>query len=131
MPEALGPAEADVAESFDREVAGRRKLSESEFEEIYLSLFQRLVRRASWKHGLPKEDAAEVVQDAFVLALAKLSPEGNPQSWLYRVVDNLAVNWSRKVERHTRILATWQAEGRSAAADHDVAPWLVDGDDAG
>ena len=59
-------------------------------EELYRAFFIRLVRRASWKYGLSKEDAREVVHDAFVLALVKLDAERNPRAWIFSVVDRLA-----------------------------------------
>lgn len=93
-----------------------KRLSGGELERIYLSLFQRLVRRATWRHGLSKEDASDVVQDAFVLALVKLAAKGNPEAWLYRTVDHLSVNWSRKIQRRTRLLEAW----RGPADDEDL-----------
>lgn len=76
---------------------------------LYRAFFLRLVRRATWRYGLSKEDASEVVHDAFVLALIKLDPTGNPVSWLYGVVDRLAANWKRKEMRHATLLARWVA----------------------
>jgi DNA-directed RNA polymerase specialized sigma24 family protein len=77
------------------------------FELLYRAFFIRLVRRASWRFGLSKEDASEVVQDAFIVALAKLDTNGDPIPWLCRTVDNLAVNWSRKAHRRARLMARW------------------------
>jgi DNA-directed RNA polymerase specialized sigma24 family protein len=74
---------------------------------IYRAFFVRLVRRASWRFGLSKEDASEVVQDAFVIAIGKLDTDGDPGPWLFKTVDNLAVNWSRKANRRTRLMAQW------------------------
>jgi DNA-directed RNA polymerase specialized sigma24 family protein len=54
------------------------------------------------------EDAGDVVQDAFVLALGKLDPAKNPKAWLYQVVDHLAVNWQRKAQRRAKLVARWQ-----------------------
>jgi len=76
---------------------------------LYRAFFLRLVRRATWRYGLSKEDAREVVHDAFVLAMVKLDPNGNPASWLYGVVDRLAANWKRKEVRHASLLARWAA----------------------
>jgi DNA-directed RNA polymerase specialized sigma24 family protein len=76
-------------------------------EALYRAFFLRLVRRATWRYGLSKEDAREVVHDAFVLALIKLDPNRNPASWLYGVVDRLAANWKRKEIRHANLLARW------------------------
>jgi DNA-directed RNA polymerase specialized sigma24 family protein len=83
-------------------------------EELYRAFFVRLVRRACWRYGLSKEDASEVVHDAFVLALVKLNTEGNPRAWIYSVVDRLAANWRRKAIRRTRLIEKWQpGEGKS------------------
>jgi DNA-directed RNA polymerase specialized sigma24 family protein len=78
-------------------------------DDLYRAFFLRLVRRVTWRYGLSKEDAREVVHDAFVLALVKLDPEGNPRSWIYAVVDRLAANWRRKESRHAKLLARWGA----------------------
>ena len=48
-----------------------------------------LVRRATWRHRLSKEDARDVVQDAFLLAIEKIDAAGNPKAWLIQVVDHL------------------------------------------
>jgi DNA-directed RNA polymerase specialized sigma24 family protein len=79
------------------------------FDAIYRALFVRLVRRATWRFGLSKEDASEVVQDAFLVALAKLDTSGDPLPWLCRTVDNIAVNWNRKASRRARLMAQWGA----------------------
>jgi DNA-directed RNA polymerase specialized sigma24 family protein len=55
------------------------------------------------------EDAGDVVQDAFILALAKLDPSKNPKAWLYQVVDHMAVNWQRKIQRRADLLARWDS----------------------
>ena len=78
-----------------------------QLEEFHLRLFLPLVRRATWKHGLSKEDARDIVQEAFLLAIGKLRPEGNPKAWLTRVVDNLSANFQRKAARRARLTQTW------------------------
>jgi DNA-directed RNA polymerase specialized sigma24 family protein len=78
-------------------------------DQLYRAFFVRLVRRVTWRYGLSKEDAREVVHDAFVLALVKMNVDGNPRSWIYAVVDRLAANWKRKENRHTELLARWGA----------------------
>ena len=55
------------------------------------------------------EDAGDVVQDAFVVAVGKLDPAKNPKAWLYQVVDHLAVNHQRKVIRRARLVAQWNS----------------------
>src|SRR5512132_1459244 len=77
----------------------------TELEGFYRQLFLPLVRRATWKHGLSKEDARDVVQDAFVIAVVKLKAGGNGRAWLMSTVDHLAVNFRRKGARHARLEA--------------------------
>ncbi len=79
----------------------------AELEGFYRQLFLPLVRRATWKHGLSKEDARDIVQDAFVLAVVKLKAGGNARAWLASTVDNLAVNFRRKGARRARLEARW------------------------
>jgi DNA-directed RNA polymerase specialized sigma24 family protein len=78
-------------------------MSDSEFEAFYQTVFLPLVRRATWKYRLEKEDAADIVQDAFLLALGKLDAGGNPKAWLVQVVDHLALNLQRKSSRRTKL----------------------------
>ena len=85
-----------------------RPLSAEELEEFHRCLFLPLVRRATWKHGLSKEDARDIVQEAFLLAIGRLRTEGNPRAWLTRVVDNLSANFQRKVARRARLSQAWQ-----------------------
>jgi RNA polymerase sigma factor (sigma-70 family) len=80
-----------------------------ELEVFYRQFFLPLVRRAVRKQGLSMEDAGDVVQDAFILALGKLDVSKNPKAWLYQVVDHLAVNWQRKTQRRARLLAKWDS----------------------
>jgi DNA-directed RNA polymerase specialized sigma24 family protein len=82
-----------------------------ELEAFYRQFFLPLVRRAVRKQGLSMEDAGDVVQDAFILALGKLDPSKNPKAWLYQVVDHLAVNWKRKIQRRASLLAKWDSAG--------------------
>jgi DNA-directed RNA polymerase specialized sigma24 family protein len=77
-------------------------------EELYRAFFIRLVRRACWRYGLSKEDASEVVHDAFLLALVKMNTDGNPRAWIYSVVDRMAANWRRKIVRRSRLMEKWQ-----------------------
>jgi len=82
-------------------------MSDLELEAFYREVFLPLVRRATWKHRIPKEDAADIVQDAFLLALGKLDSAGNPKAWLVQVVDHLALNLQRKVSRRTQLRLRW------------------------
>jgi DNA-directed RNA polymerase specialized sigma24 family protein len=79
-----------------------------ELEDFYRLFFLPLVRRGVRKHRLSFEDAGDIVQDAFVLAVGKLDPARNPKAWLYQVVDHLAVNFQRKTIRRAKLVARWQ-----------------------
>ena len=61
--------------------------------------------RVAWRFRLSREDARDIVQDAFTLALIKLDPSGNPKAWLTRCVDFLAVNYRRKTKRRADLLS--------------------------
>jgi RNA polymerase sigma factor (sigma-70 family) len=89
-----------------------------ELEIFYRQFFLPLVRRAVRKQGLSMEDAGDVVQDAFILALGKLDPSKNPKAWLYQVVDHLAVNWQRKIHRRASLLAKWDSSG---STDNEIS----------
>jgi DNA-directed RNA polymerase specialized sigma24 family protein len=82
-------------------------MPEADLESFYLQVFMPLVRRATWKHGLSKEDAADIVQDAFLLALGKLDSSRNPKAWLIQVVDHMALNHQRKAIRRARLALRW------------------------
>jgi DNA-directed RNA polymerase specialized sigma24 family protein len=85
--------------------------SAEKLEEFYRDLFLPLVWRATWKHGLAKEDARDVVQEAFIVALAKLRGQENARAWLNQVVDHLCVNHQRKTHRRARLAAKWGEKG--------------------
>jgi len=74
---------------------------------FYEEWFLPLVRRAIWQHNLNPDDARDIVQDAFVLALNKVDMTKNPKLWLRQVVDNLAMNLIRKTRRRKRLLQSW------------------------
>jgi DNA-directed RNA polymerase specialized sigma24 family protein len=83
------------------------RLSDVELEAFYRSVYLPLVRRATWKHRLPIEDARDIVQDAFVLAVTRLKGSGNPRAWLVQVVDNLAINYRRRAIRRAGLDLKW------------------------
>ena len=78
-----------------------------DLQRFYEEWFTPLVRRAHWQHNLSAEDARDVVQDAFLLAIGKLDSARNPKQWLKKVVDNLAANFSRKNRRRAFLLHRW------------------------
>jgi DNA-directed RNA polymerase specialized sigma24 family protein len=88
-------------------------------EEFYRRLFMPLVRRASWKHGLSKEDARDIVQEAFLLAVSKMDPNGNPQAWLAGVVDRLALGFRRKRARRAYLTARWGYKAGATESDSE------------
>jgi DNA-directed RNA polymerase specialized sigma24 family protein len=91
-------------------------------EELHAQLFLPLVRRATWQHGLSKEDAGDVVQEAFVLAIRKLNNYDRAAIWLRHTVDNLCLNAKRKERRRACLTAQWLSDARSG-------PVSVDSDD--
>jgi DNA-directed RNA polymerase specialized sigma24 family protein len=78
-----------------------------QLDEFYRQYFLPLVRRATWKHRLEKEDARDVVQEAFLLAVVKLDPRRNPKAWLIQVVDHLSTNFQRKMARRAKLVSRW------------------------
>jgi DNA-directed RNA polymerase specialized sigma24 family protein len=79
----------------------------ADLEDFHRQFFLPLVWRATYKHGLSKEDAKDVVQEAFVLAIVKLRSDGNPRAWLQQVVDHLSANHQRKANRRAHLAAKW------------------------
>jgi len=97
--------------------AVRTPMSDVQLDHFYRRVFLPLVRRATWKHRLPKEDACDVVQDAFVLALSKLDGAKNPNAWLVQVVDHLALNHRRKALRRAALAQRWQPRNPNSSDD--------------
>jgi DNA-directed RNA polymerase specialized sigma24 family protein len=82
-------------------------MSSEEIGSFYQELFLPLVRRGIRKHYLSNEDARDVVQEAFAIAIVKMGAEGNAHAWLKQVVDFLAVNLKRTASRRAHLLAEW------------------------
>ncbi len=110
MPEA-GPARAGRELS-----AARHPATAPEMEALYREFFRPLVRRARRRHRLSVEDARDVVQEAFVIALVKMDSEGNAEAWFRQVVDHLSVNLRRTVSRRADLLAQWMPTDGQAQA---------------
>ena len=104
-----GPSHRPAPRKVNTSKAVRISLPAScaELEEFHRQFFLPLVWRASYRHGLSKEDAKDVVQEAFVLAIVKLRPDGNPRAWLNQVVDHLSANHRRKSNRRAHLAAKW------------------------
>ena len=105
--------------------SSRGPMSDAEVEAFYRRIYLPLVRRATWKHRLLREDARDIVQDAFVLGLTKLRATGNPKAWLIQVVDHLSINYRRTWIRRAHLAERWglgqefkESRGREAE-DHD------------
>jgi DNA-directed RNA polymerase specialized sigma24 family protein len=96
---------------------GRTGIRES--DAFYRDFFLPLVRRAIWRHGLSADDARDVVQDAFLIALEKMNSARRPEAWLVQVVDYLALNHRRKTARRARLLAKWSPRDRLRLGEED------------
>jgi DNA-directed RNA polymerase specialized sigma24 family protein len=92
-----------------------------DLESLHRDLFFLLVCRATYHYGLSKEDARDIVQEAFVLAVRKLNVNRNPRAWLYQVVDHLSRNHRRKINRREELLQRFltEAVSRRFAASKD------------
>ena len=100
----------------------RSSMPDDELAAFYQEVFMPLVRRATWRHRLSKEDARDVVQDAFLLAIEKIDAAGNPKAWLIQVVDHLALNHQRKLVRRSKLLSKWsRGEAESGIDQRPVA----------
>ena len=82
-------------------------MSDDELDAFYRRIYLPLVRRATWKHRLLREDARDIVQDAFVIALTRLKVSGNPKAWLIQVVDHLSINYRRRAMRRASLALKW------------------------
>jgi DNA-directed RNA polymerase specialized sigma24 family protein len=82
-------------------------MPDGELAAFYAEVFLPLVRRVTWRHGLSKEDARDIVQDAFLIAIEKIDAAKNPKAWLIQVVDHLALNHQRKQFRRVQLAARW------------------------
>jgi DNA-directed RNA polymerase specialized sigma24 family protein len=99
------------------EGADRIPMSDHELSLFYRSVFLPLVRRATWKHHLSKEDARDIVQDAFLVAIQRIDATGNPKAWLIQVVDHLAINYQRKRIRRSLLTAKWGQRCETAPSE--------------
>ncbi len=74
---------------------------------FYRTYFLGLVRRTMWRRRLSNEDAQDIVQEAFLLAIKKLRHDGNVNAWLKAVVDRIAAGRSRTDRRRAGLAAKW------------------------
>jgi len=84
-----------------------RRMPRAKIEEFYRRFFPVLVRHAAWKFSISEEDAEDMAQETFVLALLKMGAKGNARAWFFRVVDQMSVNLQRKEKRRAAILERW------------------------
>ena len=84
-----------------------QRFANEDLEAFYGQVFLPLVRRVTWKHRLSREDARDIVQDAFVIALTRLNDGGNPKAFLIQVVDHLSMNHRRKTIRRASLRERW------------------------
>jgi DNA-directed RNA polymerase specialized sigma24 family protein len=98
----------------------RAPMPDTELSAFYEEVFLPLVRRATWRNRLSKEDACDVVQDAFLLAIEKIDSAKNPRAWLIQVVDHLASNLHRKQVRRAQLKAKWASGGDSFSSARGV-----------
>jgi DNA-directed RNA polymerase specialized sigma24 family protein len=82
-------------------------MSAQEFDDFYRRVFLPLARRVRWRYRLSREDSLDIVQDAFLIALAKIDSTRNPKAWMIQVVDHLALNHQRKSLRRVQLTSTW------------------------
>jgi DNA-directed RNA polymerase specialized sigma24 family protein len=116
-------AEARPGPTQAKEHLSRKAMPEEEFSAFYQAVFIPLVRRATWRHGLSKEDARDCVQDAFLLAIEKIDAARNPKAWLIQVVDHLALNLQRKHRRRSHLLSRWSGgSGCDQSSEEDRRP---------
>ena len=97
-------------------------MSAQEFEDFYRRVFLPLARRVRWRYRLSREDAWDIVQDAFLIALAKIDTAKNPKAWMVQVVDHLALNHQRKTLRRVQLTSTWLAPGECDRPSGGVPP---------
>jgi len=90
-------------------------MSAQELDDFYRRVFLPLARRVRWRHRLSRDDAWDIVQDAFLIAIQRIDSTRNPTAWMIQVVDHLALNHNRKVSRRTKLQARWNGTGHSSA----------------
>lgn len=82
-------------------------MSSADLDAFYRKVTLPLLRRARWRHGLSRDDAWDIVQDAFLIAIEKIDSAKNPNAWIIQVLDHLALNHNRKSIRRNRLSARW------------------------
>ncbi len=96
-----------ASETQRRLTSAERRRLRRQIEASYRNLFLCWVGRLRRKYGLSRDDARDVVQDAFLLAMAKLPRIENMRVWLEGVISRLALDLLRKRDRRAELLARW------------------------
>ena len=96
--------------------APKAPMPEVDLAAFYKQIYAPLVRRATWRYRLSAEDARDIVQDAFVLAIERIDAAGNPKAWLIQVVDHLCMNHTRKLQRRLMLSTKWASGGGESHA---------------
>ena len=78
-----------------------------ELDDFYRRYYRSLLRHVIRRHHLSSEDAADIVQETFLVALQKLDPGRNPKAWLTQVADLKCANVRRMKARRADLLARW------------------------
>jgi len=72
--------------------------------------YQQMIHALTYRMCGSEADAADLAQDAFVLAWQRLDSfrgEARFSSWLYRIAMNLCLNWKVRLAREARLRAEW------------------------
>jgi DNA-directed RNA polymerase specialized sigma24 family protein len=101
-------------------------MSAQELDDFYRRVFLPLARRVRWRYRLSREDAWDIVQDAFLVALAKIDSAKNPKAWMIQVVDHLALNYQRKSLRRVQLTAAWLQQPERDMGSSDEGADLED-----
>ena len=107
---------AKMREERNSDLGARNPMPEADMAAFYQQVYLPLVRRATWRHRLSAEDARDIVQDAFVLAIERIDACGNPRAWLIQVVDHLCLNHTRKLQRRLQLSSRWGGSERERRA---------------
>jgi DNA-directed RNA polymerase specialized sigma24 family protein len=91
----------------------------AEVEAQYQNLGKELLRRARYKYRVSREDAGDLVQQAFVIFWVKFPTVKDARPWLVAVVDRLALNLVRTGKRRANLLARFQPPPRFGEDDPD------------
>ena len=82
---------------------------------------QRMIHALTYRMSGSEADAADLAQDAFVLAWQRLDTfrhDAKFSSWLYRIAVNHCLNWKGRAVREAKARAEWSdAEAASASSD--------------